>query len=67
MKRHEPHIYSFTMHILSTLEETNKTQVVSISGESGSGKTETNKEALKAISYCCAKVHQRDGVSMSGP
>ena len=39
MKRFEPHIYSFMMNILSQLEDSEKTQVVSISGESGSGKT----------------------------
>lgn len=44
------------MHILSNISETTKTQVISISGESGSGKTETNKEALKAITYCSSQM-----------
>ena len=42
--------------ILKKIDETNKAQVISISGESGSGKTETNKQALRAISYCSSRV-----------
>jgi len=44
------------MNILSNISETTKTQVISISGESGSGKTETNKEALKAITFCSSQM-----------
>lgn len=42
--------------ILNGLEGSERTQVISISGESGSGKTETNKQALRAISYCSSRV-----------
>lgn len=60
MRKHEPHIYSFMNHILTQLPDNPKTQVISISGESGSGKTEANKEALKAITFCCSRMQKRD-------
>lgn len=35
----EPHVYAYIANILNKLKHTEKTQVLSISGESGSGKT----------------------------
>ena len=67
LKKHEPHIYSFTMDIMSNIEVSNKTQVMLISGESGSGKTEANKEVLFTISYVCSKMHQRSKMPLNTP
>lgn len=49
----EPHIYGFICNILNNMRASERAQMVSISGESGSGKTETNKQCLRIISYVC--------------
>lgn len=52
-------------HILNGLAISTKVQVISISGESGSGKTETNKQALRAISFCSSEVVKMFNISTS--
>lgn len=47
----EPHVYAVTAQMLSSLRKTNHSQAVIISGESGAGKTEANKECLRFLQY----------------
>ena len=47
----EPHLFDFVLKILEKLLKNEKNQSVLISGESGSGKTETMKNILKCFVY----------------
>jgi myosin heavy subunit len=38
---------------MNNMKESPKVQMINISGESGSGKTETNKQCLRIISFVC--------------
>ena len=51
----EPHLYDLTMIAIRRLIELKKHQALVISGESGAGKTEAAKNAMKCITYFFGK------------
>ena len=50
-KCEEPHLYDLILISIENLLKTGNNQSIIISGESGAGKTETAKNALKCIIY----------------
>ena len=58
LKEHQPHIYAIAGDVYRSLFENRKNQAIVISGESGAGKTEETKLAMKFMTsmgktYCC--------------
>lgn len=51
----DPHLYDLTLIAIKNLNTYKKNQAIVISGESGAGKTETAKNAMKCITYYFAK------------
>jgi myosin heavy subunit len=49
----EPHIYGLVGEVFKQIGESQLDQAIVISGESGSGKTETNKYCLKYLTHVC--------------
>ena len=59
IKEQEPHIYSITAEAIGSLFEQNANQAIVISGESGAGKTEANKECLRFMAHFFALQHKK--------
>jgi myosin heavy subunit len=63
-----PHLYDLTLIAIKHLTEFKRNQAIVISGESGAGKTETAKYAMKCITYYFGKkqaAKQQDGNKQS--
>lgn len=52
----KPHLYDLTLKAVDNLYNYNKNQAIVISGESGAGKTESTKNAMKCITYYVTKL-----------
>lgn len=55
----EPHIYGLVGEVFKEIGGSQLDQAIVISGESGSGKTETNKYCLKYLTHVCGIMQGR--------
>ena len=55
----EPHTYAMAEEAYKTLLKSGGSQSLVVSGESGAGKTETNKHLMNYIAWCAAAAKQR--------
>jgi myosin heavy subunit len=60
----EPHIYQISIDTINNLLSHRKPQAIVISGESGAGKTETAKQAMKFITYYFSRGYQTSEESL---
>ena len=63
----QPHLYDLTLTAIKNLILNRKNQAIVISGESGAGKTETAKQAMKCITQYFSKFSQSPNVTSSNP